>query len=577
MPTTVNIPRDSTLQDVADAIKEQNQILLFSNIQNPASSAPFFVPYLIGAYGAKKALLTYVTMRLRSDNAPSLYAAVCEFYENAKTGKVYGTEFFRFSVSNVSTGTKTDENADFKFAVCTPGTNMTPAVDPYADLALFTPFNVNYKIGDDLEPEITEIEGVTDGFSLTNPNGLVGVMQMGAWVYLYNDGTNKGVKYSDTRINSNYVPLPEAVKASDNTFRPFVIHSKYVAGKDAGGLLTSASGLHPAVYSPSGRLNTSISHDGQIALWRQRGANYSGGSLCDRNFMLLMFMIKYAHLDSTSVIAGCHTYSTTYKVAYAETNASRVLVTPANGDFFLVGSTISIGTGTDRNVAAGHDILDHYRIIRKESLSISSVTYTALYVDCPTPFTTETAHNVIPEPWVSGSTDSVQGNDGSPNSNTSGKDPAKIQGIEFMVGTYEVLADTAIKENGDGTASVHLCRRAASLATGSPGSDAVVLAEKIPMPAAAGWAYIAEVGDTLEGLIVPTLTGASSSNAYRAGVYMQAGTGTSWREWLASGNLGNGGSAGLPCAGGSYTLSAESWNVAARASGSGGNRGEFAA
>lgn len=571
----INIPRDSTIQEMIEVMKEQNSILLLANPQNPETAAPVLVPTLIDKFGAKKAFTTYLSMRLQNGDPPSLYTAVCEFYNNAKTGKIYGSEFYCFKVSNVSTGTLKDESA--KLGLCVPGTNTTPAVDPYADLALFMPIDVNYKIGDDFEPEITEIKGVTDGFSLTKPNGLVGVMQMTPWVYLYNNGTTKGVKYSDTQISANYKPLPEGVKKIDNKPRPFMIHAKYVAGKDEDGLLASASGLHPAVSSPSGRLHTSISHDGQITLWRQRGANYSGGSLCDRNFMLLMFMIKYAHLDSSSVMAGCNSYSTTYKVALGETDTNRALLTPANADYFLIGSTISIGTGTDRNTAAGHDILDHYRITRKESVTLNGTVYTAVYTDAPETFTTTTDHNVIPEPWASGSTDDVLGNDGSPNSNTSSKDACKIQGIEFMTGTYEVLADTAIYLNADKTASVHMNRQASKLATGSAGADSYLLAEKIPRPEVGAWLYIAECGNSLEGLIVPTETGGSSATAFRAGLYMEVDTAVGWREWRASGYLSDGGYAGLPCVNGSSGLAYAHWNIACRASGTGGNRGEWVA
>lgn len=530
-------------------------------------------------YGARQAFNIFIKMLLAINPETTLNEAVTMFYENAKTGKIYGSEFYCFNVSNVSTGTKTDANAGL---TCVPSTNDTAGRDDYADLALFMPININYDWSDttDLEPTITEIQGITDGFSFDNPNGLVGVLQMGAWLYVSNDGNKKYRKYSDTQINADYKPLPECVRFKDNSFRPWMIHAKYVAGLNAAEKLTSAAGLPPTTYATGCRFTKSISHDGQIALWRELGAAYSGTSMCDRTFLELMFEIKYARLGNSGLIEGCTSYNSSKQVALGETDVKRVLLSAADGAYFLVGSTISIGSENDRSKANGHSVVDHYRITKKENVTIEGTSYIAMTIDAPAVFTTTAGDYVIPEPWYSGSCGNVQGNDGSPYSLTDGKNPGMIQGIEFMVGVYEVLADTVLRNTGNATYEVMLNRKAGNLATGGAGTDSYTLTEIITIEGAAGWKYNKELGNSVEGFMVPTEIGgtASSSNGYRSATYTEVDTSAAgYREWPASGTLHNGGTAGVPDVYCNSGLTLANWNVAARASGSGGNRGEFGA
>ena len=75
-------------------------------------------------------------------------------------------------------------------------------------------------------------------------------------------------------------------------------------------------------------------------------------------------------------------------------------------------------------------------------------------------------------------------------------------------------------------------------------------------------------------MLAQTFAG-SSTTGYRAAVYRDGAATTGWREWPAFGDLDSGGSRGFACANLVYGLGAASWVVAARACGSGGNRGEF--
>lgn len=75
-------------------------------------------------------------------------------------------------------------------------------------------------------------------------------------------------------------------------------------------------------------------------------------------------------------------------------------------------------------------------------------------------------------------------------------------------------------------------------------------------------------------MLAQTFAG-SSTTGYRAGVYRDGAATTGWREWRAFGLLDSGGFSGFACAPLHNGLGTAYWNIAARACGSGGNRGEF--
>lgn len=75
-------------------------------------------------------------------------------------------------------------------------------------------------------------------------------------------------------------------------------------------------------------------------------------------------------------------------------------------------------------------------------------------------------------------------------------------------------------------------------------------------------------------MLAQTFAG-SSTTGYRAAVYRDGAATTGWREWPAFGGLDAWGYSGFACAGLNRGLGSASWALAARACGSGGNRGEF--
>ena len=533
------------------------------------------VPMLIKCYGIREAMHQFVTANASGDGE-DLSPIVGRFFQvTASTiGETYTTQFYKYSADTSTEGIKLDDNAGL---TCAPSTIATAGTDDYANLPLFACFDCNYTIdADTLEPVIHAIKDVYGEFTSTPTDSFVGVLQMTGWVRRTSGETTKTVEYKAQRADG-FEPLPEAVRVLDNTVRPFVIHAKYAAGYNSAGLLSSVSGVQPATLRTGSTGSTSISHNGQIAKWQEWGTQYCGSSLCDIAFVQLMLEIKYAVLGSAQVMQGCRSYSTdTYQAAVAETGVTRVLLTAANAAYFVVGSCVSLGSGNNRAAATCYDICDISKITSIEDVTVDDVAYKAVNLDTETTFNTTTDTYIIPQPWRTGSTDDVPGNDGSPYSNTSGKEPCKIQGIELMLGMYEVPADTTLYEDAE-KYTVYANRKASEIALGGSGTNPITIGT-IQKETDAGWKSIAELdwnANSQEAYMLAQEVGGSPTTGYRARVYLDAAATIGWREWPAFCGLTGGSSGGFACAGLYAGIGTVGWDIGARACGSGGNRGGF--
>ena len=531
------------------------------------------IPLLIGTQGMKKAMRQYLSIHPDGDITKS----VERFFQAAAgtIGETYTSRFYKYSSNTSTEGVKLDDNAGL---TCTPSTIATAGTDDYANLPLFACFDCNYTIdANTLEPVIHAIKDVYGEFTSTPTDSFVGVLQMTGWVRRTSGETTKTVEYKAQKADG-FEPLPEAVRALDNTVRSFVIHAKYAAGYNSAGLLSSVSGVQPATLRTGSAGSTSISHNGQIAKWREWGSQYCGSSLCDIAFVQLMLEIKYAVLGSAQVMQGCRTYSTdTYQAAVSETGVTRVLLTAANAAYFVVGSCVSLGSGNNRAAAACYDICDISKITSVEDVTVDDVAYKAINLDTETTFDTSAgATYIIPQPWATGSTDEVPGNDGSPYSNTSGKEPCKIQGIELMLGMSEVPADTTLYEDAE-KYTVYLNRKASDIASGNSGTNPVTVGT-IQKETDAGWKSIAELNwdaNDQEAYMLAQEVGGSPTTGYCARVYLDAAATIGWREWPAFCGLTGGSSGGFACAGLYAGIGTVGWDSGARACGTGGNRGGF--
>lgn len=491
--------------------------------------------------------------------------------------KTFGVKFYDFGTSQTTEGEFVEDSKGLGAA--TPSTNTVIGKDPYCKQFAFWTIEVEYEIDTNGEIEIKAVDKVDGSFTRAGTNGMVGVAQKSAWMSLVDDGVNWWKYYRTTR-KAGYFPLPECV-APDGTIRAFMVHAKYLAGKDAAGKPTSASGLAP--------LNYTYSHNSQIAEWRKRGANYAGISICDIAFRIHMFQLKYGKKGNSGTLEGCTSYNLQYKAAAAETGVTRVLLTEAQAGNLLVGSSVIVGdvgggTSTDRNTASMYKLAKNVRIKSIVSVTVSGTVYKAVNLDTDTPFDVTTDTYISTMPWWSGSCDDVQGVDGSPTSCTNGKEPFIIQGLESQPGAYAVVADIIDTLSVDtdantmtiAPATVRLAKNIAQSKSANYIDTDKPLT--VPKPANWNWHYI---GDLAISKAHPEFTtpsvidnGASSGNGYKSAVSLPASGGA--YEWLSWGGLTVGALCGLACALLTGGLGYAYWCVLAGAPGSAANRGEWA-
>ena len=496
---------------------------------------------------------------------------LCErWYEITKQGWKGGTSFPAVGVSTGSTGTRFDDNVGMSV---TPSTDTSANIDTYQGLPLFAITDCNWELDSDGNILITAIDGITDNFVRDDPTKFVGVMQQTGWVKKVDNASTQKYYYADDKdAYEDLVPLPEAIKL-DGTVRSFVVHAKYMSGI-VDSKMTCCSGIIP---------RRNISHDSLVTLPDNIGTQYSGGTSVDWSFLVWMQRIKYASLTSDGVLQGCCNYNYQYYVKVSETGVKRLILSSANGANLKVGSTVTFGAyagNADRGQAATYSISgqDGAIITAIEDVTIDSTTYKAIYVDTTSTFDTVAngdATNgttiVSTHHWVSGSCDNVKGNDGSPVSATNGVYPAKLQGIEYMVGGYEVFVDVIMNISG-GYYNPYYARKSTDQAT-SITSSMVQSTLKCAQPSSDAWRYIQKHGFDGE-IFYPVSTGTSSSEYMKNGFYENGtGTTTGTREWLAFGGLNAGsGNAGLSCLFGGHGLGTGWWYFVARLS-CNGNRG----
>lgn len=502
---------------------------------------------------------------------------VDEWYRLSRSAWSGGVRFAQPSQSAVSTGTKTGDNAGLS---CTPSTNTSENRDDYKGLPLFAITLCNFEYDNtNKRPLITAIQDITDGFELDNPNKYVGVLQQSAFHY-YDEADTYYEHGICAHIESGHdccEPYPEAVE-QDGTMRQWVLHSKYM-NHTVDNKLTSYSGVVPTAFN--------ISQNTLIDRKNAMNNGLGGGSIMDYAFLQLMFFVKYGQMTADGLLQGCVNYNYQYYAAVGETDVTRVLVTTAQGNNIIVGSTMLVGTyagNADRWQDALRNISgDHGFIVKsKENVTVNGVTYTAINFDTETTFNTvgdgtATSGNTIISTfhWRNGTCNDVLGNDGSPANPNTGQYPAMLQGIEYSVGGYEVMADVILSEDTS-EYSVYITDDVSNQSKNSV-ANYIDTGLRSVKPSSGAWQYIKKLGFAKGVFFGIDTTGASSSTYTRDGFYKDAASATGLREWLAFGLLFTGsGFGGLSSLYGNYGLGGAAWTIVARLS-CNGNRGEWTA
>ena len=513
---------------------------------------------------------------LIKQNGGGVENALSNYFALRRNGKVFTTKIYKWETSTSPAGVKMNANENM---VAEPSVGRTEGRDDYAQYGLFHHFTCNFSVDENGFNHVDALEGQI-GFTKYG-KVQVGEVTMSAWFGI--EDTTEAVlyHYSDSQTELTPYPMKESINP-DGTISPFMIHAKYAAG-DIDGVPYSSKGLAPANGCQATQARNPVSYTGMITYMHKLGGHYCGTTSWDLFYRQLMMIIKYATTHSQSIMAGCTSYSNQNQNLVEETGVMRVVLTKAQAAGYVIGSYVSIGdvgsnTNKDRYYSYIHNKAYSVKVTKIEDVDDSNA---AVYVDAPEAFDTTLTTWITTMPWHSGATDEVAGSDGSPNNNTNGKDPYKIQGIETCIGAYEVLGnvvmDIVTGADGNPARDVYVCEDASTLSS----NIATVRAnykKAIAQVAytAASWKYITEeTTDQNLGIMIPTKVGGGSTTGFADGLYTDTGT-SGQREWLALGDLYRGAFAGLWFLGAYIGWSNAGWDIVSGVSPN-GTRGEWQA
>ena len=513
---------------------------------------------------------------LIKQNGGGVENALSNYFALRRNGKVFTTKIYKWETSTSPVGVKMNANENM---VAEPSVGRTEGRDDYAQYGLFHHFTCNFSVDENGFNHVDALEGQI-GFTKYG-KVQVGEVTMSAWFGI--EDTTEAVlyHYSDSQTELTPYPMKESINP-DGTISPFMIHAKYAAG-DIDGVPYSSKGLAPANGCQATQARNPVSYTGMITYMHKLGGHYCGTTSWDLFYRQLMMIIKYATTHSQSIMAGCTSYSNQNQNLVEETGVMRVVLTKAQAAGYVIGSYVSIGdvgsnTNKDRYFSYIHNKAYSVKVTKIEDVDDSNA---AVYVDAPEAFDTTLTTWITTMPWHSGATDEVAGSDGSPNSNTNGKDPYKIQGIETCIGAYEVLGnvvmDIVTGADGNPARDVYVCEDASTLSS----NIATVRAnykKAISQVAytAANWKYITEeTTDPNLGIMIPTKVGGGSTTGFADGLYTDTGA-SGQREWRALGLLHGGAYAGLWLLNADLGWSGAGWHIVSGVSPN-GTRGEWQA
>lgn len=480
------------------------------------------------------------------------YENVADYFFSIRNGEVYTVKAPLQSYSTESACIKDDANAGL---VCVPSTNASAGRDDYRNISPFVVKECNGYVDANGRGHVTAIKNDAF-FERDGSSGNVWMVAPVLYVRYTATATHLVVSISDTR-HAGFDPQPGA-KLPDGTIRPFMMYAKY-AGSKYDGKLASVSG-QPL-------WNRTVSQNSMVDAKNALGQGYSAKTHADDWYVKTMFLMKYGTKRNEGVMTGCVGYIPSVHPSVQETGVNRVIMANSDADKFLVGSSVMLGSASsDRKASTAYDVFDARRIVKIESYDAGNK---AVYVEGAA-FDTAASQYLTSAPWHSGSCDNVQGNDGSPTSCTSCNEPFAIQGIECMVGAYEVIGNVIMDARADDAGNlfedVYLCYDSSKQAK-SLTSDYVKVGA-LPIADSDGWSYAYDFEDC-GGLLVPKGTGATSTTGLGDAVYQNVSTSMGQREWRGVGSLVNGGMAGVWCVDGDNWLTYANWNIASRLSATG--------
>ena len=500
----------------------------------------------------------------------SFTASLAMHFNLCRTGKVYTVKFPLWETSQTSSGEKLDDNEGLIRLMSTAAEHRT---DDYENIPLFKTYDCNAYVTADGERVVSAIKG-QDDFKDTGKNDVF-VLGMSYYEkYWLEDGY---WYYSRSDLPKDGYVLAEECRKKDGSDQGYAVYGKYVCGL-IDGILYSSKGLIPARYC-AGRTDgqsRAICYNNNIGYFKQKGAGYTGGMSCDYKYMYTSFWLTFATINSQSVAAGVTSHNFQYRTDIAEENTNRIIVTNSQAGNISIGTYVSIGDNKSTSVVdrvnwSMHNLAEDVRVIGKEAYDD---THTAIILDAT--FTTTATTWISSFHWRSGFSDEVKGRNGCPCQTvgelTNGRFPIVLQGIEFAVGGYEVMANAVMNIiDSAGTREVYVTNDASLLTTNitTIKEKYKKLAENIQPTKLNQWNYITHMQADLDiGMITVAKAGGANSgtaSGFADGLYVD-GASSGQKEFLLFAALGYGATAGLFCLSAHNGLGNTYWNVLSRLS-----------
>lgn len=478
-----------------------------------------------------------------------------------RTGKLYGTKVWKSAVNNSQTLEKTYDNVGL---VCVPSTDTTVGQDDYADIPLFQWVRCTYKRYDDGFAYPIAVESDSN-YSEEGNVDCGSLMPTFYYKEIDNDDYTEVIISDSPNHALGLKPWEQAVRA-DGTVMPYFINSRY----------HSIDGTDGKLYSNRGRISRNQSHNNMITNYQKKGAGYWGA--CSDRYTLaqIMMFIKYGTKSIQKVMAGVTNHNAQIKASIQSEEANTYFpVTNSQANSILVGTRFSVGYGTfnssgkinvDRDNGTIHAYADDVVVTAK--VPMDDGVNTAIYLDCAAfntmPITDSNGYTTdiyltSMHAW-SGDTDIVIGHhDGSPASNTDGKHPCRIQGIEFMLGGYTVASDTVMFFKSDYSKDVYVAPRGVAHSTSdSTIQSTYTLVGNIPANNGSDF-WIGDVSH-VNGVWYPSTVVSSDQYGMGDRCYSGGQSTSGSREYLQGGNLWSGSVAGLSCLYCGYWLSGADWD-----------------
>lgn len=486
-----------------------------------------------------------------------------------KDGKKYGVHFDNYDVTPSSNGTRLFDAVGMTAA---PSTNAVRAVNDFDGKGCFAYLEVNGSVDENGDFQVQYIKDIDNEFSRTKYD--TWCLYLTQYVYRKFDSNGEDTVISDTRHSAEWLPEGGAIRP-DGTIRPFVAIAKYMSGDNADGVASSISGVSPKNYS----------FQSSLTKFRAKGTQYCAETSQDSERMTRLMEIAFATRHSQSVMAGCNWWWTQATATVQENNAERIIISKSAAKEFVVGGTVSIGNANsltsegkannDRGLSGLHAKANKVKITKIEDYDSNNA---AVYVDnggqkfstAPTSVSGVTCETIISTmPWNTGGCDEVLGSCGSPVSNTSGKEPYILFGVEMSSGFWEPKGNTVMKIENH-VMRPYICYDCTKMTTaGATTDDWIALGYAIP-DNKGSWKYISKLGYSADDPEVryPVEVAATSSTGYADGLYTEnlETTGDSQREVLGSGTLISGTIGGRRLANLVIGLSPSHWTFAARLS-----------